>query len=133
MSSSETGLMSLLTQRMSYLTQKEAVHAQNVSNANTPGYKARDIAPFNFNDALKQANVGMEVTDPRHIVPASLQGVNASTVKIKNYDVTPNGNDVDSEQETMKVSQTNIQYQLVTTLYHKFTGLLRLAIKGSTT
>jgi flagellar basal-body rod protein FlgB len=131
MDMNSTGLMGLLAQKMAYLNQKQTVHAENVANASTPGYRAREIAPFTFDNALKQATVGMTVTDPRHIVPASMAGANSATVKVKSYDASPNGNDVDSEQEMMKMSQTGIQYQLVTTIYHKFKGLLNIALKGS--
>ena len=73
------GLMDLLVQKMSYLNQKQAVHAENIANANMPGYKAREVAPFSFEGTLRQATVAMNVTDPRHIVPASMSGVNAAT------------------------------------------------------
>src|ERR1700733_14327509 len=73
-----TGLMSLLAQKMAYLNQKQSVHAENVANASTPGYKALEVKPFTFDAALKQASAGMMITDPRHITPASLSGVNAA-------------------------------------------------------
>ena len=63
--------------RMRYLTQRQTVISRNIANADTPGYKAREVMPFTFNDALQQ--VGMTVTDPKHIVPASMAGANKAT------------------------------------------------------
>lgn len=123
--------MGLLSARMGYLSQKQSVLAENVANSSTPGYKARDVAEFSFGDALKQAQIGMKVTDSRHIIPASMAGVNAATVKVRDYDASPDGNTVDVEQDMMKVSQTGVDYQLVTSLYRKITGLFKIALKGT--
>ena len=131
METNNTGLMSLLAQKMAYLNQKQSVHAENVANASTPGYKAREVMPFTFDSALKQASAGMAVTDPRHIVPASMSGVNAATIRVKDYDTSPDKNSVDAEQEMMKASQTGIEYQLVTSIYRKLAGMFKIALKGS--
>ncbi|MER2520967.1 MAG: flagellar basal body rod protein FlgB [Bdellovibrionales bacterium] len=131
MTSSNNGLMGLLSARMGYLSQKQSVYAENVANANTPGYKARDVAAFSFGAALKKAQIGMAVTDSQHIVPASMAGAHSATVKVRDYETTPDGNAVDVEQEMMKVSQTGVEYQLVTSLYRKMTGLLKVALKGN--
>src|SRR5271170_1031232 len=98
MGMSGDSLMRLLTQKMSYLNQRSSVLAENVANANTPGYKAKDLAPFTFNDAMNQLNVGMAVDDPKHIVPPDMAGVNSKTVKAKSYETLPDGNSVDLEQ-----------------------------------
>src|ERR1700722_5472657 len=110
MDTSNTGLMGLLAQKMAYLNQRQAVLAENVANSDTPGYKARDLTPFTFGDALKQASIGMKVTDPHHITPASMSGVNAKTIKTESTETLPNGNSVDLEQQMMEVSKTAVDY-----------------------
>jgi len=131
MSLSDTGLLGLLTQKMAYLNQRSAVLAENVANANTPRYKAKDLEPFTFGAALSQFNVGMKVDDPKHIVPPGMAGVNAKTVKTKSFETLPNGNSVDLEQQMMQVSDTSINYQTVTALYKQITGWFRIAVKGN--
>jgi len=131
MSMSDSGLLSLLTQKMAFLNQRSSVLAENVANANTPGYKAKDLAPFTFDDAMNQLNVGMAVDDPRHIVPAGMAGVNSKTVKAKSYETLPNGNSVDLEQQMMQVSDTSVNYQTVTAIYRQITSWFRIAVKGS--
>ncbi len=133
MSSSISELFDLLTQKMSYLNQKQAVLAENVANVDTPGYKQIELKPFSFSDALKRASTGMIVTDPRHIVPASMAGTNAQTIKSKDTEVLPNGNTVDIEQQMMEVSKTSTDYQKAASMYHKWVGLFKIAIKGSST
>lgn len=122
-----TGLFDLLIRKMSYLNQAQNVHAQNVANINTPGYKPLDVAPFTFGDALRQANVGMTVTDARHIMPVSMTGANKVAVRPKG-----SANDAeDVEQEAAKVSETGMEYSMMTSIYHKMAGLFKIALKGS--
>jgi flagellar basal-body rod protein FlgB len=130
MEMSGDSLMRLLTQKMAYLNQRSSVLAENVANANTPAYKAKDLAPFTFGDALNQT-VGMTVTDPKHIVPASMAGTNAKTVKTKSFETLPSGNSVDLEQQMMQVSETSVNYQTVTSIYKQITSWFRIAVKGS--
>lgn len=131
--SSSLGILDILTQKLSYLNQKQGVLSENIANTDTPGYKQLELKPFSFGDAMKQANMGMSVTDPRHITPASMAGTNAQTVKSKDVDVTANGNSVDMEGQMMEISKTSADYQTVVAVYHKMTGLLKIAIKGSST
>jgi flagellar basal-body rod protein FlgB len=131
MDTSNSGLMGLLLQKMGYLNQRQSVLAENVANADTPGYKARDLAPFTFSDALKQTNVTMAATDPRHIIPASMAGVNAKSVKSKTGETELNGNSVDVEQSMMEVSKNAVEYKEVASIYHAIGSLFKIAIKGS--
>ncbi len=131
MTSAISGLFDLLTQKMSYLNQKQAVLAENVANVDTPGYKQLELKSFSFGDALKQAGAGMSVTNPRHIVPASMAGANAQTFKSKNSEELPSGNTVDLEKQMMEVSKTSVDYQTTTALYRKWVGLIKIAIKGN--
>ncbi len=126
-------LNTLLVQRMAYLNQRQSVLAENVANSDTPNYKARDVTAFTFGDALKKASIGMSVTDPHHIVPASMAGVNTKTVKAPGGEVLPKGNNVDVEQQMMEVSKTAVDYQGITALYRSIGELFNLALKGTKT
>jgi flagellar basal-body rod protein FlgB len=54
MSLAQTGLE--LGRFMSYLSQRQEVIASNIANADTPGYKTRDIdMPLDFSSALQDA------------------------------------------------------------------------------
>jgi len=125
------GLDGLLTQKIAYLNQRQAVLAENVANADTPGYKAHDLTPFTFDDALKQTSVGMTITDPRHIIPASMAGVNGQSTKVKTLETLPDGNSVDLESEMMKVGETAVDYQAITSIYKKVSGWFNIALKGT--
>ncbi len=42
----EAGVFDLAEQRLAWLEQRQRTLAQNVANANTPGYQPRDLTPF---------------------------------------------------------------------------------------
>lgn len=128
MSIASSGILGLMSSKMSYLGQKQAVQAENVANADTPAFKAKEIVPFTFENAMREVQSGMRVTDTRHIVPASMAGVNAGTKKAHSFETVPSGNSVDLEQQMMEVSKTTLEYQASASIYQKFMGLLRAAI-----
>ena len=49
-------LLSMLRTRMTWLHQRQDVLSQNVANADTPGYVARDLKPLDFKDMLHAAS-----------------------------------------------------------------------------
>ena len=116
---------------MGYLNQRQAVLAENVANADTPGYKARDLAPLTFDDALKQASVGMAITDPKHILPAVDGGRECQNGESGDCEVLPSGNSVDLSQQMMEVSKTAVDYQGLVPIYHALGSMVKMAIKGT--
>ena len=62
-------LFGMLRGRLGWLSERQRVVAENVANADTPGYRARDLsAPADFSQALDGARgVGMMRTSAAHI------------------------------------------------------------------
>ena len=127
----EIPLLGMLRERMSWLNARQGVLSQNVANADTPGYAARDVKPIDFSDILKgtaQTGPGLAITDPRHIA------INADTTSsFENTDspdteASPTGNTVSLEQEMIKVSDTQAQFQAATNLYAKAMTMMKTAI-----
>jgi flagellar basal-body rod protein FlgB len=123
-------LLSMLRQRMSWLEARQTVLSQNVSNADTPGYVARDLKPMDFESMLRRSGgasseQGLATTDPRHIAiaPKDAGGGDAPDVES-----APNGNAVSLETEMIKVSDTQGQFQAASNLYSKALSLMRTAI-----
>lgn len=128
MAVTDSGLLDLLAGRMAWLNRRTGVLAQNVANASTPGYKAKDLAPFTFHDALKEASGGMKITNPRHIVPASFAATGSAAKKMRSPEVVASGNSVELDQQMMEVSKTAVDYQAQAGIYHKIVALFRSAI-----
>jgi flagellar basal-body rod protein FlgB len=129
MALTDGGIITLMKDRLSYLGQRQSVLAQNVANANTPGYKAKELSPFKtFSEELQSASSTMRVTDEKHITPAGMAGVNAMTKKMRSFEILPTGNSVDLEQQMIEVTATNVEYQADTSILHKFMSMMKLAI-----
>ncbi|RKF19622.1 flagellar basal body rod protein FlgB [Alginatibacterium sediminis] len=87
------------------------VIASNIANADTPGYKARDV---DFSKALANAktnqNVRMATTNERHIGGAS--GIsNDISYKVPTQPDTGDGNTVELDKEKNSFMQNGLEYQ----------------------
>lgn len=60
-------ILSMLRTRVQWHQQRQRVLAENIANADTPRFKARDLAPPNFASALQHVSINMARTDPGHI------------------------------------------------------------------
>jgi flagellar basal-body rod protein FlgB len=126
-------LLSMLRERMTWLNQRQDVLTQNVANVDTPGFVARDLKPVDFDHELKQAQSPMRsagqlaVTDPRHIsTTATTNGF--QNFYVRDAEANPNGNSVSLEQEMIKVSDTQAQFQAASNLYAKTITMMKTAI-----
>jgi len=124
-------LLSMLRERMTWLNQRQETLSQNVANADTPGYVARDLKPLDFEKALRQADSGasMMTTNQRHIaLSPSHQGGKFEDHETPDQEFSPNGNAVSLEMEMIKVSDTQAQFQAAANLYAKAMTLMKTAI-----
>jgi flagellar basal-body rod protein FlgB len=123
-------LFSLLSQRMSWLSTRQSTLAQNVANADTPNYVARDIKPMDFESMVNSQNAGtgLTMTDARHIDIRAHGPSDFEEEDAEGEGGTPTGNVVSIEQEMIKLSDTQIQYQTATNLYQKAVNMFRTAL-----
>lgn len=130
MDSSGLKLFSMMKHKLDYMSERQRVLSQNIANANTPSYKAKDIKK-DFSQILsanKSNQVAMSVTDPKHIQPRSSGGGQYGIAEIDSTEMTLNGNNVVIEDELMKMQQNSMDYQSATELYRKMAQMLRIAI-----
>jgi flagellar basal-body rod protein FlgB len=135
-----SNLLELFTDKMDYLTQKQAVIAKNVASANIPGYRPKELESF---DAVLQkklsssshtqlARGAMTTTNEKHLTGSASSGGGGkqyAAVKEKDlYEVKPGGNAVVLEQQMTDLGRTNQDYAMMTGLYRKMAGLIKTAI-----
>ena len=126
-------LFAAITKRMGWLGERQAVLAENVANADTPGYASKDVKPLDFAKLVAGTahRLPLATTQTRHIVPVSAEGA-FEQVTDPASERSPNGNDVSIEDQMMKISDTNNDYALTTSLYKKQIGLLQMVLgRGS--
>lgn len=122
-------LLSALTKRMEWLNQRQKVLAQNIANSDTPKYKARDLKPVDFADTLGQfKRLRLAQTAPEH--KSELQGGGDFRVEKsrRTYEESPSENNVVVEEQMLKVADTRIAYETMTTLYRKHIDMIRTAL-----
>ena len=126
---SKIPLMEAITRRMSWLGERQSVLAQNVANADTPGYTAQDVKAPSFAELVSGASprLQMATTSPGHIVPVQTGG-EFKLQPQKTSERAPNGNSVQLEDQMMKISDTANDYALTTSLYRQQIGLLKAAL-----
>lgn len=123
----DTTLLTTFKQRLAWLGQRQQVLAQNIANADTPGYRPHDIEPFRDLIAGGSRPLAVHVTSPRHLVGGDRQaGPHAERPMARTYEVAPAGNAVILEEQVAKVNETNVAHRLTTQLYKKYLGMVRM-------
>mgnify|MGYP003352205521 CR=1 FL=1 len=121
----------LINRRLAWLSQRQDVLADNVANASTPGYKARDVKEVSFAELLggatRNRTVQLASTQAGHL-GASARATPFTVIDDPAAKPTFNGNAVDMENEMMKVSKTGIDYQFAVNLYKKQIGFIKTAL-----
>ncbi|HZS63836.1 MAG TPA: flagellar basal body rod protein FlgB [Xanthobacteraceae bacterium] len=121
-------IFSMLRTRMQWHQERQRVLAENVANADTPGFRPSDLAPPKFDDEPRPAAVTLVRTAAAHITGAG-GGSGAFAVKaVKGLQIQPGGNGVSLEDEMMKVASNQMDYQAAAALYSRSLGLIKLAL-----
>jgi flagellar basal-body rod protein FlgB len=139
MSMGDIPLLGMLKSRLGYLSDRQRVIAENVANADTPGYTAHDLKPFSFAAKLQAAASGatagsapagaMAVTNPAHMQPKSARPGLGKTVKSQDSEETLDGNGVVLEDEMVKLTDARMDYEAAIGFYQQSVGMLKMAIR----
>ncbi len=121
---------------MAWRQTRQRVLSENIANSDTVGFRPRDLKPL---DPVKLAAgataarpVAATVTNARHI--ASPPPANSSLTPdmvVGGFETTPDGNGVRLEDQMMKLTDNQLDYEIATTLYQRSLGLIRTAIRRS--
>jgi flagellar basal-body rod protein FlgB len=99
---------------MSYLAERQQVIASNIANADTPGYKTRDVnMPLDFTGALQDAQDAV---------------IDAPGLETRN-----DGNNVSIDRESRLLSETDMKFNLATQMIKSELKELRSAIEEGRT
>jgi flagellar basal-body rod protein FlgB len=109
-------LFRLAEQRLGWLDQRQKVLAQNIANADTPGFAARDLVPFATHLTRTQGVAQGQTASP------------GARIDRRPRETTLDGNRVALDEQLMKVSDTEIHQGLTSSLYRKYLGLFRTAL-----
>ncbi len=93
---------------------RQELHAENIANAETPGYKKKYVA---FEEYLQQSKMKlrMNTTDEKHL-SSSPNSVQAKQITQDNTSITNDENNVDIEMETTEMVKDALRYQVLSRL-----------------
>jgi len=122
-------LFDLAEKRLTWTAQRQSVLAGNIANANTPGYRARDLKPFAAALAAV-TTVVPEMTQAGHLPGRPSPGIGGlATDPVKGRAL--DGNSVALDQQLTKVADTETTQSLVTTIWKKYVGMFNTALGRS--
>ena len=146
-------LMAMLKGKMAYLSQRQSVIAQNVANADTPGYVPRDMKAFAFEQVLGSGGfpgaglaaptgrgeaagapsvdqVSEMRTNPMHLqISPPGQGTRYGNQIAEDSEVRLDGNHVVLEEQMVKLTNSRLDYDAAVGFYQKSMSLLTSALK----
>ncbi|WP_417317917.1 flagellar basal body rod protein FlgB [Emcibacter sp.] len=127
-------IFSSISKKMEWLNERQKVLAQNIANANTPGYIPRDLKKVSFKAHVDQhagdGSLQLQTDEREHL---SGGGSNGTAFEIKEIEASfsetsPDGNAVNLEDELIKMTETQMDYTMAVNLYKKQVGLLKTAL-----
>ena len=133
-----TGLpvLTALKDALDYNSERSRVLAENVANADTPGYTPRDIAGGDFASAMAAERRGVQGatrmvrTNPLHMAPPQAATRSWRVDATADSETTLDGNGVVLEEQMTKVAESRMNYEAALGLYQKTLSLIRIAIKS---
>ncbi len=127
----DIALFGMVRKRLDWLGQRQEVLSQNVANADTPNYRARDLKSYNFKDLVRRESSQINlVTNNSDHLSGRRKRIRDFTesVERKPFETSPTGNSVVLEEQMGKIGANGANFKLTTTLYRKHLDMFRLAL-----
>ncbi|MET0428816.1 MAG: flagellar basal body rod protein FlgB [Microvirga sp.] len=121
-------LLNLASRQLQHLATRQAVISGNIANANTPGYRARDLTPFR--DMLDKTTLSMAATHAGHFEIDGPTARPARPTQANGWDVVHSGNSVNLEEQLMKSGEISRDQALNTSIVKAFDRMLALSVKA---
>jgi flagellar basal-body rod protein FlgB len=130
-------LFSMLKSRLGYLSARQQLIAQNVANADTPGFAPKDLKPFTLPASLGGHASGLAPIMPTMTNALDLAAPGSSSsaqgwkaITSPDSDATLDGNQVVLEDEMAKMTSSRLDYQAAVGFYQKALSMITLAAKA---
>ena len=119
----DLGLFAVAERRLEWVGQRQKQLAENVANADTPGYRPKDLSPFA--SSLSQFQIAPALTSPLHLAGFS---TGTAVSKTATSEQGPDGNAVNVEDEMTKVADDENTQALVGNIWKSYMGMFMTAL-----
>jgi flagellar basal-body rod protein FlgB len=120
-------LFELASRQAEWLQVRQTVVSGNIANANTPTFKAKDVAPFD--QVLDNTRLPMAATNPLHFTDAPGDAYVVQSNVDKGAASQLSGNSVDLSDELMKEGMVKRDYDLNTGIVKAFNKMMLLTVR----
>jgi flagellar basal-body rod protein FlgB len=124
---SQVYLFQLASQRTHWLSARQSLIADNVANASTPGFAAKDLRPFSA--VLDSTQVWTATTNPGHIAPTTAESDLSRPEDSDASNQSLSGNSVNLPSEMIKLGDVNHEYSVATGITRIFHQMMMAALK----
>lgn len=124
-------LITAMKSKLGYLSERQTVLAQNIANADTPNYQAKEVKAPDFGKTLSNSlqQLHLARTNEKHLSGKIVSSGNSHIInRDSTYERSPNGNNVVIEEEMSKIAENQAEYQKVLNLYRKSVDMFKTAI-----
>lgn len=127
---SKFSVFRMMSGKMRWLAARQGVLSENVANADTPKYRAKELKEVDFakTDGASDFHIELTRTNPAHYGRTGAKTAYDSEKQRHPYETLPTGNAVVLEEQLMKVAQTKHDYELMTRLYRKHLQMFQIAL-----
>ncbi len=109
-----------------YSGQRQSIVARNIANADTPGFRARDLDSFKDTMMRADPTLAAKATRAAHIqADQSIQ--RWATIDVGGR-ASPNGNTVSLEEEMVRATRAQSSHTLALTVYKSSLDIMRTAM-----
>ena len=135
MNLSTLNVFRVATVKMGWLSERQGVLAQNIANADTPDYRAKDLKAPSFSKTMSNDNhnVKMVQTAKGHMFGLK-NTMTSRLIKERDkdvYEVSPNDNAVIMEEQLIKISESSMNFKLASSIYSKNLSMFKMALNGA--
>jgi len=123
-----SGILGLAWRHNQWLSARQAVVASNIANINTPGYRARDIEPFDA--ALARVDAHLASTHARHMRQGGDSPAARETDTATGPGLVHSGNTVDLERQLSISGEAQQAYALNAGIVRTFHRMVLSGLKG---
>ncbi|MCV0428746.1 MAG: flagellar basal body rod protein FlgB [Roseibium sp.] len=120
-------LTKLVSHNNDWLSVRQATIAENIANANTPGFRAKDLEPFTT--VISKTQLAMIATHGDHLGQSMEVSRVSDVEKADSWSVSHSGNSVSLEQELVKTGEVARDHSLNASIAKSFHRMYLAAVK----
>ena len=120
-------LFQLASRQAEWLSTRQTLISGNIANANTPGFRAKDVTAFDT--VLQSTQLPMKATNPLHFTESPADSFVVESEVNEGSATQLSGNSVDLSEEMMKQGSIKRDYDLNAAVVKAFNKMILMTVR----